>query len=139
MNFPMYAGDAIAPPKFRAVDQYTGEVAPVPASLASALVICEEMTKQRDKAIEEKTTARAEVDDLMCDLVALGRSVEALTKSAGVWQSERDEMREDRDEWRDKCEAAQGRIDELEAENRELQTELDAARAERDTAKAVGS
>lgn len=103
-------------PTFRSVCQFTGTIAEAAAAI-------DELTTSRDNA-------RAEVDDLMCDLVKLGNTVQQLTKSAGVWQSERDEQRERADEAEEKCDRYLATIDELEAELLTLKTDLAVAHAE---------
>lgn len=153
----MYAGDAAAAPAFRAVDQHTGAVAPVPTSMAGAVVMCEHLAAERDKAVADLTEALAEIDNLTTELTTANKNAYSASVSRGAYQVERDELREQVDEWREKYGAAQCRMDELAADrdgfkqsaeelsavlqsafadSGRVKAERDAARAERDTANA---
>jgi hypothetical protein len=140
--------EGLTVPMFRAVDAHTGEVAPVPTYMASAMVLLEEMKAQRDRAIRERDDAVAERDNM----VNLGKEVGRLSDYLQHAIADRDDYRDQVDEWRDKYDGAQCRMDEMAAEAKEkcdrylatidevqsenltLQTDLSIARSERDTA-----
>lgn len=134
MNFPMYAGDAIVPPQFRAVDQHTGDVA-TPTSLPAAYQIIDGLVSERDRALKRAEDARDELDNM----VNLTKQVGQLGNYLEHALADRDQAREDRDIVEHKLDAALCEVNELKAENRDLAAELAAVRAERDTAKAVKS
>lgn len=108
-------------PTFRAVDQQTGEIAPVVDAETYAIVCA-----QRDRMTTERDNARHERDDWIDKARAATESDAAQTKWAQGYAKECDELREELEDMRESCD--------MWAERAEMaERALTAARGERDT------